>query len=134
MDTLSSTLDVAGDHSLYKLLKSTVTVKLLGFVTQQHRMHTLTSSASMLPVILACTLQGSGFPFRRRVLTVLLITIFPFYIQKLVSWFRFFRDLQLQIVEIIVADISTFEKDASYDRIHCIGMFEVGEFHATLGM
>jgi cyclopropane fatty-acyl-phospholipid synthase-like methyltransferase len=68
------------------------------------------------------------------VLTVLLITIFPFYIQKLVSWFRFFRDLQLQIVEIIVADISTFEKDASYDRIHCIGMFEVGEFHATLGM
>uniref|UniRef100_U5GC11 Methyltransferase type 11 domain-containing protein n=1 Tax=Populus trichocarpa TaxID=3694 RepID=U5GC11_POPTR len=33
-------------------------------------------------------------------------------------------DLQLQIVEIIVADISTFEKDASYDRIHCIGMFE----------
>jgi cyclopropane fatty-acyl-phospholipid synthase-like methyltransferase len=37
-------------------------------------------------------------------------------------------------VEIIVADISTFEKDASYDRIHCIGMFEVGEFHATFGM
>ncbi|KAH8504577.1 hypothetical protein H0E87_011995 [Populus deltoides] len=90
MDTLSSTLDVAGDHSLNKLLKST----------------------------------GSGFPFRRRGLTVLLITIFPFYIQKLFSWFRFFRDLQLQIVEIIVADISTFEMDVSYDRIHCIGMFE----------
>lgn len=67
-------------------------------------------------------------------LTVLLITIFSFYILKLFSWFRFFRDLQLQIVEIIVADISTFEKDASYDRIHYIGMFEVGEFHATLGM
>jgi (S)-coclaurine N-methyltransferase len=37
-------------------------------------------------------------------------------------------------VEIIVADISTFEMQASYDRIYSIEMFEVGAFHATLGM
>ncbi|CAK7352868.1 unnamed protein product [Dovyalis caffra] len=34
------------------------------------------------------------------------------------------RDLQLQNVEIIVADISTFEMEASYDRIYSIEMFE----------
>ncbi|KAF5743169.1 (S)-coclaurine N-methyltransferase-like [Tripterygium wilfordii] len=34
------------------------------------------------------------------------------------------RNLQLQNVEIIVADISTFEMDASYDRIFSIEMFE----------
>ncbi|KAL6295986.1 hypothetical protein ACE6H2_004128 [Prunus campanulata] len=34
------------------------------------------------------------------------------------------RNLQLQKVEIIVADISTFEMEASYDRIFSIGMFE----------
>ncbi|KDP34060.1 hypothetical protein JCGZ_07631 [Jatropha curcas] len=34
------------------------------------------------------------------------------------------RDLQLQNAEIIVADISTFEMEASYDRICSIGMFE----------
>lgn len=35
------------------------------------------------------------------------------------------RELQLQNVEIIVADISTFEMEASYDRILSIEMFEV---------
>ena len=35
------------------------------------------------------------------------------------------RDLELQNVEIIVADISTFEMEASYDRIFSIEMFEV---------
>ncbi|KAL0330672.1 UNVERIFIED_CONTAM: (S)-coclaurine N-methyltransferase [Sesamum angustifolium] len=34
------------------------------------------------------------------------------------------RDLQLQNVEIIVADISTFDMEASYDRIFSIEMFE----------
>ncbi|XP_044463465.1 (S)-coclaurine N-methyltransferase [Mangifera indica] len=34
------------------------------------------------------------------------------------------RNLHLQNVEIIVADISTFEMDASYDRIYSIEMFE----------
>lgn len=34
------------------------------------------------------------------------------------------RDLQLQNLEIIVADISTFEMEASYDRIFSIEMFE----------
>eukprot|EP00258_Populus_trichocarpa_P029607 XP_024445626.1 (S)-coclaurine N-methyltransferase isoform X2 [Populus trichocarpa] len=34
------------------------------------------------------------------------------------------RDLQLQNVEIIVANISTFEMQASYDRIYSIEMFE----------
>lgn len=34
------------------------------------------------------------------------------------------RDLQLQNVEVIVADISTFDMEASYDRIFSIGMFE----------
>ncbi|KAL9268201.1 (S)-coclaurine N-methyltransferase-like protein [Drosera capensis] len=34
------------------------------------------------------------------------------------------RDRQLQNVEIIVADISAFEMEASYDRIFSIGMFE----------
>ncbi|XP_050216803.1 (S)-coclaurine N-methyltransferase-like [Mercurialis annua] len=34
------------------------------------------------------------------------------------------RDLQLQNLEIIVADVSTFEMDVSYDRIYSIGMFE----------
>nr|POF16055.1 (s)-coclaurine n-methyltransferase [Quercus suber] len=34
------------------------------------------------------------------------------------------RDLQLQNVEIIVADISVFEMEASYDRIFSIEMFE----------
>ncbi|XP_059662026.1 (S)-coclaurine N-methyltransferase-like [Cornus florida] len=34
------------------------------------------------------------------------------------------RELQLQNVEIIVADISTFEMEASYDRIYSIEMFE----------
>nr|XP_023879214.1 (S)-coclaurine N-methyltransferase-like isoform X1 [Quercus suber]POE77100.1 (s)-coclaurine n-methyltransferase [Quercus suber] len=34
------------------------------------------------------------------------------------------RDLQLQNVEIIVADISIFEMEASYDRIFSIEMFE----------
>ncbi|GAB4837054.1 hypothetical protein Ancab_001969 [Ancistrocladus abbreviatus] len=34
------------------------------------------------------------------------------------------RDLQLENVEIIVADISTFEMEASYDRIISIEMFE----------
>ncbi|GMG99129.1 hypothetical protein Nepgr_000969 [Nepenthes gracilis] len=34
------------------------------------------------------------------------------------------RDLQLQNVEIIVADISTFEMEATYDRIFSIEMFE----------
>ncbi|CAN1217304.1 (S)-coclaurine N-methyltransferase [Linum perenne] len=34
------------------------------------------------------------------------------------------RDRQLQNVEIIVADISTFEMDASFDRIYSIEMFE----------
>ncbi|MBA0730285.1 hypothetical protein Golax_022596, partial [Gossypium laxum] len=32
-------------------------------------------------------------------------------------------DGQLQNVKIIVADISTFEMEASYDRIYSIGMF-----------
>nr|KJB54631.1 hypothetical protein B456_009G042400 [Gossypium raimondii] len=36
-----------------------------------------------------------------------------------------YRDRQLQNVEIIVADISTFEMEASYDRIYSIEMFEV---------
>ncbi|KAK6161999.1 hypothetical protein DH2020_001840 [Rehmannia glutinosa] len=35
------------------------------------------------------------------------------------------RTLQLQNVEIIVADISTFDMEASYDRIFSIEMFEV---------
>ena len=35
------------------------------------------------------------------------------------------RDLQLQNLNIIVADISTFEMEASYDRIFSIEMFEV---------
>ncbi|KAE8676010.1 S-adenosyl-L-methionine-dependent methyltransferases superfamily protein isoform 2 [Hibiscus syriacus] len=35
-----------------------------------------------------------------------------------------YRDGELQNVEIIVADISTFEMEASYDRIYYIGMFE----------
>ncbi|MBA0719414.1 hypothetical protein Golax_007101 [Gossypium laxum] len=35
-----------------------------------------------------------------------------------------YRDRQLQNVEIIVADISTFEMEASYDRIYSIEMFE----------
>ncbi|KAM7490593.1 hypothetical protein LguiA_033514 [Lonicera macranthoides] len=34
------------------------------------------------------------------------------------------RNLMLQNVEIIVADISTFEMEASFDRIFSIGMFE----------
>ncbi|KAA8546228.1 hypothetical protein F0562_003033 [Nyssa sinensis] len=34
------------------------------------------------------------------------------------------RDLQLQNVEVIVADISTFDMEASYDRIFSIEMFE----------
>lgn len=34
------------------------------------------------------------------------------------------RNLQLQNVEIIVADISTFEMEGSYDRIYSIEMFE----------
>ena len=37
----------------------------------------------------------------------------------------FHRELHLQNVEIIVADISTFEMEASYDRIFSIEMFEV---------
>lgn len=36
-----------------------------------------------------------------------------------------FRDLNLHNVEIIVADISTFDMEASYDRIFSIEMFEV---------
>lgn len=35
------------------------------------------------------------------------------------------RELQLQNLEIIVADISTFEMEESYDRILSIEMFEV---------
>lgn len=35
------------------------------------------------------------------------------------------RNRQLENVEIIVADISTFEMEASYDRIFSIEMFEV---------
>lgn len=35
-----------------------------------------------------------------------------------------FRELQLQNVEIIVADISTFQMEGSYDRIFSIEMFE----------
>jgi cyclopropane fatty-acyl-phospholipid synthase-like methyltransferase len=35
------------------------------------------------------------------------------------------RELQLENVDIIVADISTFEMEASYDRIFSIEMFEV---------
>ncbi|KAA3490511.1 (S)-coclaurine N-methyltransferase-like [Gossypium australe] len=35
-----------------------------------------------------------------------------------------YRDRQLQNVEIIAADISTFEMEASYDRIYSIEMFE----------
>lgn len=38
------------------------------------------------------------------------------------------RDRQLQNVEIIVADISTSEMEASYDRIYSIEMFEVHHF------
>ncbi|KAK6927251.1 hypothetical protein RJ641_005842 [Dillenia turbinata] len=34
------------------------------------------------------------------------------------------RELLLENVEIIVADISTFEMEASYDRVYSIGMFE----------
>ncbi|PSS19342.1 (S)-coclaurine N-methyltransferase [Actinidia chinensis var. chinensis] len=34
------------------------------------------------------------------------------------------RDLQLQNLEVIVADISTFDMDAAYDRIFSIEMFE----------
>ncbi|PIN21542.1 hypothetical protein CDL12_05752 [Handroanthus impetiginosus] len=34
------------------------------------------------------------------------------------------RDFELRNVEIIVADISTFDMEASYDRIFSIGMFE----------
>lgn len=36
-----------------------------------------------------------------------------------------YRKLSLQNVEIIVADISTFEMEGSYDRIFSIEMFEV---------
>lgn len=38
------------------------------------------------------------------------------------------RNLQLQNVEIIVGDISTFEMEASFDRIFSIEMFEVKAF------
>lgn len=41
-------------------------------------------------------------------------------------WFIYvIRELQLGNVEIIVADISTFEMEGSYDRILSIEMFEV---------
>lgn len=39
--------------------------------------------------------------------------------------FTMSRNRQLENVEIIVADISTFEMEASYDRIFSIEMFEV---------
>lgn len=42
------------------------------------------------------------------------------------------RDLQLQNVEIIVADISTFDMEATYDRIFSIEMFEVLNSHHVL--
>lgn len=41
------------------------------------------------------------------------------------------RDLELQNVEIIVADISTFYMEASYDRIFSIEMFEVWSLNPT---
>ena len=44
----------------------------------------------------------------------------------------FHRDLQLKNLEVIVADISTFDMDAAYDRIFSIGMFEVFKFFILL--
>jgi len=44
---------------------------------------------------------------------------------KITLFFSLVRDLQLQNMNIIVADISTFEMEASYDRIFSIEMFEV---------
>lgn len=47
----------------------------------------------------------------------------------------FCRDRQLQNVEIIVADISTFEMEESYDRIFSIEMFEVSpSWTCAIGM
>lgn len=38
------------------------------------------------------------------------------------------RDLQLSNIDIIVADISNFEMEASFDRVISIEMFEVYNF------
>ena len=44
------------------------------------------------------------------------------------------RDLQLQNLNIIVADISTFEMETSYDRIFSIEMFEVSIYEYIISV
>lgn len=50
---------------------------------------------------------------------------------KITFYCSLVRELQLQNVDIIVADISTFEMEATYDRIFSIEMFEVRFLWAT---
>lgn len=56
---------------------------------------------------------------------------FPFSSLSSTLHFCFRRDLQLRNLDVIVADISTFDMDATYDRIFSIEMFEVCKW-ATL--
>lgn len=58
---------------------------------------------------------------------------FPFFSLSSTLHFCFRRDLQLQNLDVIVADICTFDMDATYDRIFSIEMFEVSKC-ATLSM
>lgn len=56
------------------------------------------------------------------------LTLTQIELLKLIMLISYHRDLQLSNVKIIVADISKFEMEASFDRIISIEMFEVCKF------
>lgn len=115
MVTLYWMLGVVGDHSLCTLHGSIETARWLGFAIQKHRKRILMSDAGN--VELRC------FSF------FCVWCLISFRAEWPENW-HFCRELQLENVEIIVGDISTFEMEGSYDRIFSIEMFEVKLFYA----
>lgn len=100
-------LGVVGVRSRCTLPRSSETARSLGFAILPHRKLILTSDAGPLFLRFNLSLSSSQTELERTSLRC------------------FSRDLQLENVEIIVADITTFEMEGSYDRILSIEMFEV---------
>lgn len=108
MDIVSLMLDVDGVPFPSILHKSIVIVGWLGYATRLLRRHTLRISAGLSA---SKTLPLHLHLKKKRIM--------------LTIYFLARRNLQLENVEIIVADISTFDMEASYDRVFSIEMFEV---------
>lgn len=125
--------DVVGDRWHYTLPRSTLTAELQESAIPQLKRLTLRKSAGMLLDIPFLALRPYALALKNLIKQMTLwwkrywaCELDKYCMMIKITFFSsLVRDLQLQNINTIVADISTFEMEASYDRIFSIGMFEV---------